>query len=241
MKKLYETNELNFALVWIGIYCLLQSLANPLSERIGIAYLANAIFSILQSLILLTFIRKNNLQKQYGLCKSQIPAKYFLYYIPLFILATTNFWNGIAYNANLAETICFIICMLHVGFLEEIIFRGFLFQAMAKDNVKTAIIISSVTFGLGHVINLINGSDIFANLLQITGAMAIGFLFVILYERSKSLLPCIMTHAAINITSIFSNEVGLTLEKQIIFQLLLFAISISYAYFLIKSMPRKVA
>ena len=26
MKKLYEKNELTFALVWIGVYCVLQSL-----------------------------------------------------------------------------------------------------------------------------------------------------------------------------------------------------------------------
>lgn len=36
MKKLYEKNELTFALVWIGVYCVLQSLANPLNEIIGI-------------------------------------------------------------------------------------------------------------------------------------------------------------------------------------------------------------
>lgn len=32
MKKLYEKRELTFAIVWIGIYCVLQSLANPLNE-----------------------------------------------------------------------------------------------------------------------------------------------------------------------------------------------------------------
>ncbi len=36
MKQLYEKSELIFALVWIGIYCVLQSLANSLNEIIGI-------------------------------------------------------------------------------------------------------------------------------------------------------------------------------------------------------------
>lgn len=40
--------------------------------------------------------------------------------------------------------------MLCVGFLEEMIFRGLLFEAIAKENVKKAIIISSVTFGIRH-------------------------------------------------------------------------------------------
>ena len=44
MKKLYEKNELTFALVWIVIYCVLQSLANPLNEMIGIEYSASAAF-----------------------------------------------------------------------------------------------------------------------------------------------------------------------------------------------------
>ena len=35
MKKLYEINELLFAIVWMVIYCVLQSLANPLNEVIG--------------------------------------------------------------------------------------------------------------------------------------------------------------------------------------------------------------
>lgn len=45
MRKLYEKNELTFAIVWIVIYCVLQSLANPLNEKIGVEYSASAIFS----------------------------------------------------------------------------------------------------------------------------------------------------------------------------------------------------
>ena len=240
MRKLYEKNELTFAIVWIVIYCVLQSLANPLNEKIGVEYSASAIFSILQSVILLVFFRKNNLLKRYGLCKSPISASRFLFYIPLIILATRNFWNGAAFNLNLAGTVCYIACMLCVGFLEEVIFRGLLFKTIAKDNVKTAIIISSVTFGLGHLLNLVNGSgaEIVENLFQVTGAIAIGFLFVILYYRGGSLLPCIITHSAINITSVFANVVGLTIEKRIIFQLVLFTITIAYSFILTKTLPK---
>lgn len=38
MKKLYEKSELAFAITWIVIYCVLQSLANPLNDRIGVKY-----------------------------------------------------------------------------------------------------------------------------------------------------------------------------------------------------------
>lgn len=239
--KFYEKSELNFALVWIVIYCILQSLANPLNEMIGVEYSASAVFCILQAVILWVFIQKNSLRERYGLCKSSIPARRFLYYVPLLLLITRNFWNGAAVNLNLAGTVCYIACMLCVGFVEEVIFRGFLFKAMAKDNVKMAIIVSSVTFGLGHLLNLVNGSGaaLAENLFQVTGAIAIGFLFVVLFYRGGSLLPCIITHSAINITSAFANETGLTMEKRILFQLVLFVITVAYAFILTRMLPEK--
>ena len=60
MNKLYEKSELTFAIVWIVIYCILQSLANPLNRIIGIQYSASAIFCILQAVIIFIFIKRNS-------------------------------------------------------------------------------------------------------------------------------------------------------------------------------------
>ncbi|MEG2356048.1 MAG: CPBP family glutamic-type intramembrane protease, partial [Clostridia bacterium] len=76
------------------------------------------------------------------------------------------------------------------------------------------------------------------NLFQVTGAIAIGFLFVVLFDRGGSLLPCIITHSAINITGAFANETGLTMEKRIVFQLILFMITVAYALILTKTLPK---
>lgn len=240
MKKLYEKNEQTFAIVWIVFYCVLQSLANPLNKKIGIEYSASAIFCIVQTIILLTFIIKNNLQERYGLCKSSVPARRFLYYVPLFILATGNLWNGVAFNYSLSETVCHIACMLCVGFLEEVIFRGFLFVSIAKDNVKSAIIISSVTFGVGHLINLFNGSgmDLASNLCQICFAIAVGFLFVTIFYRGGSLFPCIIVHSAINTLSIFANKTDLTMEKHLVHIVILIFITIAYTLILTRTLPK---
>lgn len=240
MKKLYEKNEQTFAIVWIVFYCVLQSLANPLNKKIGIEYSASAIFCIVQTIILFTFIRKNNLQKRYGLCKSPVPVRRFLYYVPLFILATVDIWNGVAFNYSLSETVFPIACMLCVGFLEEVIFRGFLFVSIAKENVKSAIIISSVTFGVGHLINLFNGRgmDLAANLCQICFAIAVGFLFVTIFYRGKSLFPCIIVHSAINTLSIFANKTEITMEKHLVHILILIFITIAYNLILTRTLPK---
>ena len=240
MKKLYEKNELNFAIVWLVVYCVLQSLANPLNKAIGVAYAASAAFCILQSVVLFAFICKNNLRKRYGLCKSPVPAWRFLYYVPLLILASGNLWNGVALNYTPVETVCRIVCMLCVGFLEEVIFRGLLFKAIAKDNIQSAIVISSVTFGIGHIINLFNGSgmDLVGNLCQIVFAIAVGFLLVTIFYRGGSLLPCILVHAAINTLGTFANDANLTTEMHLLHLAVLIAVTVVYTLILTRTLPK---
>ena len=240
MKKLYEKNELTFAIIWIVAYCVLQSLANPLNKAIGVAYAASAAFCVLQTVVLFAFIRKNNLQKRYGLCKSPVPACRFLYYVPLVILASGNLWNGVAVNYSAAETVCRIVCMLCVGFLEEVIFRGFLFVAIAKDNIKSAVVISSVTFGIGHIINLFNGSgmDLVGNLCQIVFAVAVGFLLVTIFYRGGSLLPCIFVHSVLNTLGTFANDANLTTKMHLLHLAVLVAVTVAYTLILTRTLPK---
>ena len=156
-------------------------------------------------------------------------------------LASGNLWNGIALNYSLPETICRIVCMLCVGFLEEVIFRGLLFAAIAKDNVKSAIVISSVTFGIGHIINLFNGSgmELVNNLCQIVFAIAVGFLLVTIFYRSGSLLPCILVHSAINTLGTFASDAGLTMEMRLLHLGALIAITVAYTLILTRTLPKK--
>ena len=240
MKKLYEKNELIFALVWIVIYCVLQSLANPLNEMIGIEYSASVAFCILQAVVLFAFIQKNNLLKRYGLCKPLVLACRFLYYVPLVILASGNLWNGIALNYTPVETVCRIACMLSVGFLEEVIFRGLLFESIAKDNIKSAIVISSVTVGIGHIINLFNGSgmNLVNNLCQMVFAIAVGFLLVTIFYRGGSLLPCIFVHAAINTLGTFANDMNFTTKMRLLHLVVLIVITVTYTLILTRTLPK---
>ena len=141
----------------------------------------------------------------YGLIKVT-DLKSYLYFIPLFLIVSVNLWNGVNINNSASEIIFYILNMINVGFIEEIIFRGFLFKMMEKDNVKRAIIISAITFGIGHIINLLNGADLISTLLQVCYAISTGYLFVIIFYKSKSLIPCIVTHCLVNSFSIFNVE-----------------------------------
>ena len=180
------------------------------------------------------------MSKRYGLCKSPVPACRFLYYVPLVILASGNLWNGVALNYSPAATACRIVCMLCVGFLEEVIFRGLLFKAIAKDNIKSAVVISSMTFGIGHIINLFNGSgmDLVDNLCQIVFAIAVGFLLVTIFYRGGSLLPCIIVHSAINMLGTFANDTSLTTEMHLLHLAVLIVITVAYTLILTRTLPK---
>lgn len=120
--------------------------------------LRQAILNVVLVLVLWFFMQRNGLLTRYGLCKAKAPASRFLWYLPLMVLSTQNLWFGISTNYPAVGTGCRLVCMPCVGFLEELVFRGFLFRGIARDNVREAIVISSITFGLGHIINLLNGS-----------------------------------------------------------------------------------
>ena len=234
LEKLYRKSEIWYAIVWIIAYVVFASLGDNLSAEIGVLKIITLPILLVLSMVLFIFVVKNGLSVKYGLCKPQLPSNQMLYYIPLIVLLTANLWYGVALNTSLLETVLYILSMFCVGFLEEMIFRGFLFNAMTKNGVQSAIIVSSVTFGVGHIVNLINGSgaDLLSNLLQVIYAVAIGFAFMLIYYKTKSLIPCILTHCIFNALSIFSNEVVITPQRHFISGMLIAIIAGGYALYI---------
>ena len=236
MNKLYEKNGILFAIIWIVIYVVGLSLADNLSRMVGMEKSVTLLACILLTVVSYSWIKRNNYEEKYGLCKPVVSAGRMLYYIPLLAIATINVWYGFAMNFSPMESMLYILSMILVGFLEEIIFRGFLFVEMCKDDVKTAIIVSSVTFGIGHIINLFNGSgaNLLSNGLQVVYAVAAGFLFTVIFYKTKSLWPCIITHSTINSMSAFANEAAATPMMKVATATALTIISLGYGIYIIK-------
>lgn len=233
MKKLFDRNQLLFALVWIGIYLVAFSFADSLSESLKVKSSITAPLGLLMSILLFGLINRNQLRDYFGLRKTEKPDfKNYLYFLPLIVIVSANLWYGVTVRYSLFETVLTIVSMLFVGFIEEIIFRGFLFKAIARKRAGLAAAVSSVTFGLGHMVNLLNGAEIQQTLLQICYAIAIGYLFTIIFMKTKSLLPCIITHGVLNALSVFS--VKTTLEQDAAASAILIIISVGYAVYLKK-------
>ena len=205
MKKIFDKSEVTFAIVLIVVYIVGSSLMQRVSAMIGIQFLAEAVFNLILSAILLVFILKNKLTEHLGLCGSEVKSSKMLFYIPLFLVAFSGVLSGFAPQFDTIPLIARTVMMFGVGFLEEIIFRGFLFRGMAKDGLKSAVIVSAVTFGVGHIVNLLNGYDITKSITQIVFAVAVGFLLVMIFLRTGSLIACIVFHALNNSCTGFSS------------------------------------
>ena len=215
MKKLYEKNEITFALVWIGLYVVVMNIALQFCggfdslESKSVQQVLVPVICISVLAVASTFwILKNGLAKKYGLCRLKNRVKSFLWFLPLAVMSCINLKNGLTLSAPAAVALLMALNLAVGGYVEEIIFRGFLFRGMAKENLRSAVIVSAVTFGAGHIVNLLNTTDHFGVILQVAYAIVIGFLYTVIVYKGGSLWPCILSHIFVNASSVFAAEEG---------------------------------
>ena len=215
MKKLYQNNEIAFALVWIGVYVAVMNVAlqfcggfDDLAGKTVLQLLVPVACILILAAACTLWILRAGLSEKYGFCRFKGSMKSFLWFLPLVLMSCINLKNGLALSAPLAVSLLMAVNLAVGGYVEEIIFRGFLFRGMAKENLSSAIIVSAVTFGAGHLVNIFNTSDIFGVLLQVCYAIAIGFLYTVIAYKGGSIRPCIASHMFVNATSVFAPEEG---------------------------------
>lgn len=208
MRRLYEKKEILFALMWIVAYCVIVSAAKG---EFGYGSVWMLLALIVFAAGITVFVRGNRLEEKYGLAGLPENMKRYLFFIPMFIPATGNLWDGFSLSYQGAELIIATLSMILVGFVEEMIFRGFLFKAMlGNGRTVPAIIVSALTFGIGHIVNLFTGQAGLETAMQVIFAISWGFIFTMVFFRSQSLIPCIVAHAMIDVFSLYGRDNELT-------------------------------
>ena len=204
MRKLYEKHEILFSVLWIVAYCLVMA---PIKGRFGIDSSWMLLALLLFAVGITAFVKTNRLEQKCGLAGWPRDTKRFLYFLPMFFLATGNLWDGFALFFHGLPLVFAVLSMLLVGYVEEMIFRGLLFRALLSEGKTTAaIVVSSVTFGLGHIVNLLAGQASFETLVQIVFAVSWGFILTMVFYKCGSLIPCIVAHAVIDASSLFGAD-----------------------------------
>ena len=201
LKEFYRKHELICAIFWIVLYTVSMGILRNLGDDSPYMMLGLIVISVLMFL----FVWKNGLMEKYGLAGWAKNNRAMLWFLPLWLITTLNLWNGVTPRFPMPGQLFVVVSMAFVGFAEELIFRGFLFKAMLKDDsVKVAVIVSSVTFGMGHIINLLTGHDVAETLPQVVFAVAYGFLVTMVFYKGGSLLPCILSHSLFDMFAEFA-------------------------------------
>lgn len=102
---------------------------------------------------------------------------------------------------SIEKIIFFTLVMVLIGIFEEVLCRGVILNNMlnkwgyTKTGIIKAVILSSLIFGVGHLVNLfIYPTLIIRTLVQIIRASLHGFLFASIYLRCKNIWSVVILH-----------------------------------------------
>lgn len=208
MYKLYQRSEISHCLAWLVIYLVLNTITGNMASRDADHYYISAVPNLLLAVICFIYLHKTKIRKEIGLAeKPTEKASIMLYYIPLFTLPLLSFSYGIKTDLTMID-VSLLLCMYAgVGFMEEIIFRGLMFQALSKKwNPVVVVVFISCTFAVGHITSMTaigqSGAD---TVLQIINALVVGFMFMLVMIASRNITACIIAHILYNFIANLTN------------------------------------
>lgn len=231
MKKLNQASPVWHAVVWIIAYVVLVSVGDWLSELVGEPNSVTVPLLVLLSIALIFYVSRNGWLRYYGL--RSVRAGDFaktLLYLPLLAIVFMQFPKGWRADLDVTVVLLIVALMVCVGFIEELVFRGFLFRAiLAKSTLTRAIIISGVTFGIGHIVNLARGYTGAQQIIQIGFGVVLGIVLALLFAVTGTIIPLVVFHALLNISgSVTAPDTG----YDMIMLAITTVISAAYAIFL---------
>lgn len=199
--------KVSFAVGWLVIYLIGLKLSSILSDIIGVPNLCNGIFRVLFVAIIILYLKRTQMLSYYGIDSlKKLDGRGVLYCIPFVLFAFSPLYFGICISDSFGQILLLVINMLCIGFIEEMIMRGFLFKSLLGKGEVFAVAISSSVFGLIHIVNLFSGADLLLTMVQIIGACAIGFVFVVFFYKTNNIIPCVLCHGVLDVCSLFMSE-----------------------------------
>ncbi|MEC9485145.1 MAG: CPBP family intramembrane glutamic endopeptidase [Candidatus Izemoplasma sp.] len=140
--------------------------------------------------------------------------------IPAFIVSLNNFpwhvlYNGsLNLNVGLGVVVLFFIECLSIGIFEEVLFRYVIFVIIMqlltinKKNVFLGMVLSSVLFGLFHLINLFAGAGVGETLQQVGYTTLLGLLWSMTLFLTQNIWVPILLHTIYNFVGVLYFRYG---------------------------------
>lgn len=184
--------------IWILAYGLLFLKLKDVYLVVGIVIFCASLF---------VYLHKKHRLEIYGLYRISISwFRFLLYSIPYTVIIICNVYLNFNNTLETVE-VCDIIIMFFCAFVEELFFRGWFF---GKFSVKNYVIISSVLFAICHMLNIFTGADFEFTVFQVLWAFCVGVSFALLRLICGSIIPGVIFHSLINVTSFGGLDVSIT-------------------------------
>ena len=203
-----------------------------------IIFILESISKIIAIIVVLYYIKKDNIRK-FEIGESR---KKDLLFIPLLFLCFSNYFvmiecsNVILNDIPIYKIIYGIGNCLFTAVLEELLFRFILLNEFLDTKKKIiAIGLSSIVFGLVHLLRIGSLASIIPALVQVAYTSFLGLFLGIIYTCSKNLIYPILFHFCFNFINGFLIDNLFKLETSInyfIINILVGLITLSYAVFI---------
>lgn len=208
MLKLYTNKAVLHSLVWLILYLIINTIAGNLATSLELeTHIVSALPNLLLAVVCLLYLIRTKISKNIGLfTKPNTDTKTMLFYLPVIVLPFLNLFYGINYELSIIDVLALLAMYIGVGFMEEIIFRGLMFEALtAKWNRYVVVIFISLTFAIGHIVSVVAiGQSMPDTILQIINALVVGFMFMLIILASGNLTVCVIVHVLYNFLSSIS-------------------------------------
>jgi uncharacterized protein len=167
--------------------------------------------------------------REAGFKKPTTRRKYLAYLPLLFLPIVILVINGIK-AASPGKVMWFALFTLMAGFAEESFLRGVVLRAMMPSGSTRAVLVSSLIFGLAHLINIWQGHSASTVIIQIIYSTLLGIGFAGARLYTGTIWPAIMIHALIDFVDFASRGFVLAVPQTITLTGVIFTIVITSLY-----------
>jgi membrane protease YdiL (CAAX protease family) len=135
---------------------------------------------------------------------------------PIIIFSFIPMYNGVS-TYQVSNILMVMGFSFFIGFSEELACRGVILPALMHKGKVPSIILSSMIFGLLHLMNLFKGAGFEDTIIQIIFATCFGLTMAIVRYKTELLLPQILVHALWDFNSKISKSDNVSESYTMIF------------------------
>lgn len=174
----------------------------------------NSLVTIIVTIIFLLIYRRYMRDKLQNFISTKNLKFALILLIPSVIILIYNILNNVIMG-NFEFNYIVIIVGIAPGFIEELVFRGFIISNLMrirkskKVNIYLIVALSALPFGLFHLLNIMSGANVSYSIAQAFFTICLGVFFAAIYLRTGNLIGTIIAHALMDITALTdSNLIG---------------------------------